>query len=261
MSEKIENSTNKATENMGVVTDAYPSEDPTDLGILQEVGNIGAGHAATSLSTVLQQEVAIDIPRICAVPPHQVGKYFNRSDEPTTAVLMQLTRDYECDILLMFEYSEAKKIAALMTMAPSVEELDESMEESAIQELANIVIGSFLTAISDFTGVQLIPTPPLRVVDTFDAVLDTVLVKQSMIAEKALVFDACFKRQGTDAKSILIIFPSPELKTILVNKSKAMLGLEDEPLKEDQSPKDDGVHFEIASTETIKNEAPENGEM
>jgi chemotaxis protein CheC len=261
MSKKIETLPNNATVNSDLIANSNSSEDPTDLGILQEVGNIGAGHAATSLSTVLQQEVSIDIPRICCLPPHLVGKYYNRGDMSTTAVLMQLTRDYECDILLMFEYSEAKKIAALMTMAPSVEELDESMEESAIQELANIVIGSFLTAISDFTGVQLIPTPPLRVVDTFDAVLDTVLVKQSMIAEKALVFDACFKRQGTDAKSILIIFPSPELKAILVNKSKAMLGLEDESLKEDQSSKDDAVHFEIASTETIKNEAHQNGQM
>jgi chemotaxis protein CheC len=250
MSKKTDNLPNIVAEN-GITTSTNSSEDPADLGILQEVGNIGAGHAATSLSTVLQQDVSIDIPRICCLPPHLVGKHYDRTDMPTTAVLMQLTRDYECDILLMFEVSEAKKIAALMTMAPSIEELDASMEESAIQELANIVIGSFLTAISDFTGVQLIPTPPLRVVDTFDSILDNVIVKQSMIAEKALVFDACFKRQGTDAKSILIIFPSPELKQILVKKSKEMLGIEVEPKPEEQ-PKADFVQMGIAPLERLQ---------
>ncbi len=259
MSKKLENLPNVA-ENNGIITSTNSMEDPADLGILQEVGNIGAGHAATSLSTVLQQDVSIDIPRICCLPPHLVGKYYNRADMPTTAVLMQLTRDYECDILLMFENSEAKKIAALMTMAPSVEELDASMEESAIQELANIVIGSFLTAISDFTGVQLIPTPPLRVVDTFDTILDNVVVKQSMIAEKALIFDACFKRQGTDAQSILIIFPSPELKAILVQKSKEMLGIEVEPKIETPRLKDDGIQFGIAPTEKIT-EATRHGKI
>jgi chemotaxis protein CheC len=209
-----------------------PAEDPADLGILQEIGNIGAGNAATSLSTVLQQNVSIDLPRICSIPTHLVSKYFDRGDAATTAVLMQLTRDYECDILLMFDAAEAKNIAALMTMAPSVEELDAAMEESAIQELANIVIGSFLTAISDFTGVQLIPTPPLRVVDTFNSVLDNVIVKQSLISERALVFDACFKRSGTDAKSILIIFPSTDLKKILLEKSKEMMGIEITPTVE-----------------------------
>ncbi len=226
MSEKIDN-LKIADDNKGVIS--CQDDDPADLGILQEVGNIGAGHAATSLSTVLQQDVSIDLPRICSVPTHLVSKYYNIGDAPTTAVLMQLQREFECDILLMFDLAEAKKIAALMTMAPSVEELEESMEESAIQELANIVIGSFLTAISDFTGVQLIPTPPLRVVDSFNSILDNVIVKQSLLSEKALVFDACFKRQGTDAKSILIIFPSAGLKAILIEKSKEMMGIEITP--------------------------------
>ncbi len=221
MSKKSE--INTADESKGIISSQ--DDDPTDLGILQEVGNIGAGHAATSLSTVLQQDVSIDLPRVCSVPTHLVAKFFNKGDAPTTAVLMQLTRECECDILLMFDLLEAKKIAALMTMAPSVEELDESMEESAIQELANIVIGSFLTAISDFTGIQLIPTPPLRVVDSFDAILDNMLVNQSICTDRALVFDACFKRSGTDAKSILIIFPSPSLKSMLLERSKIMMGL------------------------------------
>jgi chemotaxis protein CheC len=238
---------NIADDNKGIIS--CQDDDPSDLGILQEVGNIGAGHAATSLSTVLQQDVYIDLPRVCSVPTHLVGKYYNRGDTPTTAVLMQLQREYECDILLMFDLCEAKKIAAIMTMAPSVEELDDSMEESAIQELANIVIGSFLTAISDFTGVQLIPTPPLRVVDAFNSILDNMLVKQSMIAERALVFDACFKRQGTDAKSILIIFPSAALKQILIEKSKEMMGIEVTPKMECQPRADLTMQIGVASVE------------
>jgi chemotaxis protein CheC len=221
MSKKTE--INNADESKGII--ACQDDDAADLGILQEIGNIGAGHAATSLSTVLMQEVSIDLPRVCSVPTHMVTKYYNRGDAPTAAILMQLTREYECDILLMFDLVEAKNIAALMTMCPSVDDLDAELEESAIQELANIVIGSFLTAISDFTSVQLIPTPPLRVVDSFDAIIDNMLVNQSLASDKALVFDACFKRQGTDAKSILIIFPSPSLKKILLTKSKEMMGI------------------------------------
>lgn len=255
MIKKNENSANIIEENGVVISTTGTVEDPTDLGILQEVGNIGAGHAATSLSTVLQQEVSIDIPRICSLPPHLVGKYYNRSEMPTTAVLMQLQREFECDILLMFEVNEAKKIATIMTMAPSVEELDPAMEESAIQELANIVIGSFLTAISDFTGVQLIPTPPMRIVDTFDSILDNVLVNQSLTSEKALAFDACFKRAGEDAKSLLIIFPSPGLKAVLVQKSKEMLGLAVEQPKIENQPKTDHVQIGIAP-ESLQEKIP-----
>jgi chemotaxis protein CheY-P-specific phosphatase CheC len=151
-------------------------------------------------------------------------QYYKRYDDPTTAVYMQLANS-ECDILLTFEVVEAKKIAAMMTMAPSIEELDPVMEESAIQELANILIGSFLTAISDFTGIRLLPTTPQRVVDTFDAIIDNFLIKQSMISDEALIFDTHFRRAGANANSTLMIFPSPQLQEQLVQRSKEQMGI------------------------------------
>lgn len=198
--------------------------DQNDLDILREIGNIGSGHAATSLSEILKQDVRMDVPAVYSMSPHLLNRYYNRYDVPTTAILMQLASDNGCDILLMFEIEEAKKIAMMMTMAPQMSDLDPEMEESAIRELANIIIGSFLTAISDFSGIQLMPTPPQRVVDTFDSILDNFLVKQASSADKALVFDTCFTRSGEDAKSILIIFPSPSLRTSLINKSRELLG-------------------------------------
>ncbi|MCX8151002.1 MAG: chemotaxis protein CheC [Candidatus Bathyarchaeota archaeon] len=196
--------------------------DEVDLGILLELGSIGAGHAATALSQVLQQQVTINIPRIHTIPPHELPKHYEKHEEPTTAVYMQIANN-DCDILLAFDAVEAKKIAAIMTMAPSVEELDPAMEESAIQELGNILIGSFLTAISDFTGIQLIPTTPQRVIDTFDSIIDNFVVKQAITSDNALIFDTQFKRSNEDAKSILILFPSPQLQKQLVQKSKEQM--------------------------------------
>ncbi len=224
MKKQIEN-TNEATFELKLdVQEATPDE-TADLGILLELGSIGAGHAATSLSDVLQQQVAIEIPKIHKIPPITLyEKYKDKDSMPTTAVYMKLA-DSECDILLMFEVSEAKKIAAMMTMAPSIEELDPAMEESAIQELANILIGAFLSAISDFTGLQLMPSTPHRVVDTLGTIMDNFIVKQSMLSEQALVFDTHFKRPNEDASSMLMLFPSPQLLDVLVKKAKEQMGI------------------------------------
>jgi chemotaxis protein CheC len=194
-----------------------------DLAILLELGSIGAGHAATSLSDVLQQQISIEVPKIHNVPSHMIPQFYNLHDTPTTAIYLQLKGENGCDILLMFEVSEAKKIAAMMTMVSSIEELDPSIEASALQELANILIGSFLTSISDFIGVELLPTIPETVVDTFDSIIDNFLIKQSIASENAMVFETKFKRNGADANSILMIFPSKELKDTLVKKSKDLL--------------------------------------
>jgi chemotaxis protein CheC len=194
-----------------------------DLNIMLELGSIGAGHAATSLSNILQEPITIEVPKIHLVEPHLIPRFYNLHDVPTTAIYLQLVDTFGCDILLMFESTEAKKIAAMMTMVSSIEEVDKTMEISALQELANILIGSFLTAISDFIGVALLPTTPETVVDVFDAIIDGFLVKQSMFTDHAIIFETRFKRQGQDAKSILMIFPSQELKEMLTEKSKKLI--------------------------------------
>jgi chemotaxis protein CheC len=212
------------TEKIEVASSAVEDSE-IDLGILLELGSIGAGHAATSLSDVLQENVSISVPRIHTIKPHLLPGFYDLHDRPTTAIYLQLAEKYGMDILLTFEETEAKKIAAMMTMCGSVEELDPAMETSALQELGNILIGSFLTSISDFIGMTLLPTTPQTATDGFDAILDNFLIKQSMVSENALIFETRFMRNGADAKCILIIFPTQELKGLLVEKSKNMMGI------------------------------------
>jgi chemotaxis protein CheC len=226
MNKQIENATGIACEKNVISCCTRSSNDGIDLGILLELGSIGAGHAATSLSDILQQQVLIEIPQIHRLSPYLLHQYYRRHDAPTTAVCMKLA-DSECDILLMFEAAEAKKIALMMTttMVPSLEELDQAMEASAIKELANILIGSFLMAISDFTGIRLLPSTPQLAVGTFASILDNFLVKQSMVSNEALIFYTYLKRAGADANSILMIFPNPQLQELLIEKSKELMGV------------------------------------
>ncbi|MGD6807444.1 MAG: chemotaxis protein CheC [Candidatus Bathyarchaeia archaeon] len=214
----------KAQKDGEVFKDLENGPSDLDSGILLELGSIGAGHAATSLSDVLQEPISIDVPKIHNIKAHLIPQFYNLHDTPTTAIYLQLAEKFGCDILLMFEYTEAKKIAAMMTMTSSIEELDPTLETSALQELANILIGSFLTSISDFVGIGLLPTTPETVTDTFDAIIDNFLIKQSMTQDgNAMIFETRFRRNGEDAKSILMIFPTEELKALLVEKSKLML--------------------------------------
>jgi chemotaxis protein CheC len=197
-----------------------------DLSILLELGSIGAGHAATSLSDVLQKQVQIDVPKIHTLPPHMLPNYYNRHEQSTTAIYLQLASEMDCDILLMFESAEARKIAALMTMTENPDDVDQAMATSAIQELANILIGSFLTAISDFIGTTLVPTPPQWIEDSFDAIIDFCLIKQAALSREALIFDTSFRSSDGAANSMLMLFPSPQMQELLVQKGRELTGAE-----------------------------------
>jgi chemotaxis protein CheC len=207
MSRKIKNAPNTAA-------------DKKDLGVFLELGSIGASHAATSLSEILQQPVTIDIPRIGTIPPNMLPKFYHNHNMPATAVCMHLVGNLECHFLFIFELPELKEITALMTRIITHKECESSMESSAIEELGNILIGSFLTTISNFIGIKLVSTPPLLIGAPFDSIINDFVVKLSSASGEALVFDTCFKRAGGYyAPAQLMIFPSPELRELLIRKS------------------------------------------
>ena len=207
-----------------IKTPSNAAADKTDLGIFLELGSIGAGHAATSLSEILQQQVEIDIPRIGTIPPDMLPKFYQSNNMPATAVYIHLMGKLECHFLFIFEMPELKEITTLMTRTITQQECEASMESSAIEELGNILIGSFLTAISNFTGISLISTPPLLIGAPFDSIINDFIVKLSSASGDALVFDTCFKRAGGYyAPAQLMIFPSPELRDLLIRTSTELI--------------------------------------
>lgn len=199
-----------------LATKNLSSAEQLEMNTVLKLGCIGANRAATALSQVLGQPVTVEVPKIHVSQAHLIAKILHKQDMSTTAVYMQLNDKYGCDILLAFESEEAKKIAALMSCAASIDELDPTLATSAINELANIVIGAFLSAVSDMIGTNLFPTPPQAFEDTFDAIIQGFLVNQSIDREKTLVFETQFKQGTEDVKCALMLFPSEELKELLV---------------------------------------------
>jgi chemotaxis protein CheC len=157
---------------------------------------------------------------------------------------MHLEEKLECHFLFIFEMPELKEITAMMTKSFPQAEYASSMESSAIEELGNILIGSFLTAISDFTGIRLISTPPLLIGAPFDSIIRDFVVKLSSASGEALVFDTCFKRKGGYyAPAQLMIFPSPELHEFLIRKSNEII---------DDAEKTDNVELFLAEPLSIE---------
>jgi chemotaxis protein CheC len=136
------------------------------------------------------------------------------------AVFMQLRGKADCDIMLLFEAEEAKKIADIMTRGIDA---DQEMETSAIEELGSIMICSFLNAMANFTSTELLPTPPQLIYDAFDAVIDGLLAKQALCSDLAAIFDARFKRSASSAEGYLIMFPGRELQKMMTDKGKKWL--------------------------------------
>lgn len=188
--------------------------------ILLEIGSIGSGQATVALSTMLKEQVNVEVPRLHVKPPHLVPQIYEKHDTAVVAIFMQLRENTSCDLMLIFEEEEAKKIVAIMTGDIKA---DQEMEKSALEELGSIMLCSFLNAMANFTSTELLPTPPLLIHDAFDAVIDELLSKQALCSDTAAIFDARFKRSTSAAEGYLIMFPSEELQKMMVKKGRKWL--------------------------------------
>jgi len=206
----------------------------SDIDILTEIGSIGAGNATVALSKIIEQPIKIEVPKMYLTQPHLVPRIYNKHDAVVTAILMQLRGKIDCDIMLIFEAQEAEKIARLMASSDEFRTKPE-LETSAIEELGSIMICSFLSAMADFTGIELIPTPPQVINDTFDAVIDTLLLQQALCSDIAAIFDARFKRSDSTAEGFLITFPGAKLRKMIAEKGKKWLV--DSSIKNESTPK------------------------
>ena len=148
---------------------------PRQLDALREVANIGAGHAATALSQMVNTRIMVDIPEIKIVKLTDVGALIGEPEEVVSAVMMQLLGDVTGRTVQIFPWRTAVKLTSVLLQKNGVSRPEDfgELEQSALKEVGNILVGAYINALSEFMGLMLIMSPPAIAIDTAQAVLTT----------------------------------------------------------------------------------------
>ncbi|MEX2284687.1 MAG: chemotaxis protein CheC [Gemmatimonadota bacterium] len=154
--------------------------DPKDLGPrqldgLREIANIGAGHAATALSQMVNDRVMVSVPEIQVVRLEDVAELLGDPNEVVSAVMMKLLGDVTGRTVQIFPAPTASALVGSLTGRSSISFPDEfgELEQSALKEVSNILVGAYINALSEFMGMMLIMSVPALAIDTAAAVLTT----------------------------------------------------------------------------------------
>ena len=152
---------------------------PEQLDALREVANIGAGHAATALSTMTGQPIMINVPTITIARLDEIPSLVVADPEDAVAVvLLQMLGDLTGRSILVFPEHTACRLAEMMLQrprgsSPSIAPL----EQSALKECGNILSAAYLNALADFMHLMLLPSPPMLAVDMASAVLSSAFLQ------------------------------------------------------------------------------------
>ncbi|GGB56424.1 chemotaxis protein CheC [Fictibacillus barbaricus] len=188
---------------------------PIHLDILREIGNIGAGHAATALSTMLNKAVDMSVPSVNIISFEEISEMIGGAENVVASVFLRILGDAPGCMFFMLPIEQAERLLEDLLGGQAVQlinENDSAISLSALQEVGNILSGSYLTSFSNFTGLNLQPSVPATSIDMAGAILSFGLFEISTVSDYAIVIDTAFTdiEKHDNVKGHFFLLPDPD---------------------------------------------------
>jgi chemotaxis protein CheC len=181
------------------------------MDVLKEVGNIGAGHAATALSRLLDKPVDMLVPTVRMVPFEEISNSVGGSEQVVIAIFLRVEGETPGNIFFILSQESAKKMLRnLVGIDVENEDSYSEMEISALNEIGNILAGSYLTSLADFTNLYMVPTVPALAIDMAGAILSYGLLQYGEMGDHALFIDTKFLDGLDEIEGHFFLIPDPE---------------------------------------------------
>ncbi len=182
------------------------------IDVLKEIGNIGAGNAATALAKMLNRKIDMEVPRAKILEFHEVSETLGGAELPVVGILMKVTGDFNGSIMFILQQKAATVLVNMLMGRPIdvVEEFSE-MDISALKEIGNILTGSYISALSALTNLKILPSVPQLAVDMAGAILSVPAIHFGKIGDTVLYIETAFS-EG-DERVVGDFFLVPDLET------------------------------------------------
>jgi chemotaxis protein CheC len=181
------------------------------LDVLKEVGNIGAGHAATALSKLLDKPIDMLVPNVLMLPFEEICESVGGAETVVLAIFLRVEGDAPGNMFFILNLESAKNMLRhLIGIDVKVEEPYTEMELSALNEIGNILAGSYLTSLADFTHLHMSPTVPSLSIDMAGAILSYGLLQFGHMGDRALLIDTKFLEGENEVQGHFFLIPDPD---------------------------------------------------
>ncbi|RAV23419.1 chemotaxis protein CheC [Paenibacillus contaminans] len=181
------------------------------MDVLKEVGNIGAGHAATALSTLLDKPVDMLVPKVRLVPFEEVADTVGGNEKIILAIFLRVEGETSGNMFFLLSLESAKRmLQSIAGIEVEDSEHFSEMELSALNEIGNILAGSFLTSLADFTKLSMSPTVPALAIDMAGAIVSYGLLEYGQMGDRAMLIDTKFLNGQDTIEGQFYFIPDPQ---------------------------------------------------
>ncbi len=195
-----------------------------ELDTLKEIGSIGTGNAATSLSELIGQPVRIQTPEVRIMGYNEAIEWIGGPEEITAGVLVGMSGQIS-GIMLSVQQLEFVNLVLENMLDKRVEDYSElqEMEGSALVEVGNIMISTFINALGGLAGMDVSLTVPAFTVDMQGAILAVPMAEFGGQSDYIMTIGGNFVSDNKQVPCRLLM--SPDLRSL--NALLRKLGVSD----------------------------------
>lgn len=181
----------------------------TCIDILKELGNIGSGNAITALASIIGKKIDMKIPSVKLMDFNEVQDIFGLADAIIVGIYFDLEGSVKGNILFSLDIESASYLIEYL-MGVSVGEEFSDIEKSALQEIGNIMAGSYVSSLSTLTNLDIKISPPAISIDMAGAILSVPAIKFSELSDKILFIETEFFEGSKLIKGDFFLIPDIE---------------------------------------------------
>ena len=189
-----------------------------ELDTLREIGSIGTGNAATALGQLLEREVRITLPEVRIMGYNEAIDWIGGPEAVTAGVLVGMGQ--MSGVMLSVQQLEFINLvldAMLGVQISDYGELDE-MHQSTLIEVGNILISTFINALSGLSGIAVNLTVPAFAVDMQGAILAVPMAMYGGTSDYLMTIGGNFVCGGKQVPCHLLLSPDVRSLNFLLAK-------------------------------------------
>lgn len=188
------------------------------IDVLREIGNIGAGNAATSLASMLNRQIDMKTPTVRIMDISEVDKAMGGPETPMVAILVEVLGDIHGVMMFVIGHTFTESLLHSLLGEGKVDCMNlTEMQRSALAEIGNIMIGSYVSAISSLANLTINVSVPAVTADMIGSLLTVPAAEMGATSDKIIFVEDDFRGMNETITANMMLIPSLDSLSILMN--------------------------------------------
>lgn len=189
------------------------------LDLIKEIGSIGTGNAATALSSMLGKPVRMTLPDVQILGFNEAVKFVGSPEEIVAAILVKMSGEINGMMLFILKLDFINEVLQTV-MQKNISDYYElnTLDTSALKEIGNIVISSYVNAISSLSDVTIRLSVPGIAVNMLGGILSVPMAEFGYQTDKLMMISGQFEIGGKVLNSDLLMLLEIESLNFLLKR-------------------------------------------